>query len=75
MIAYRLGRIFQILALIDCGIALFFGGSMPRAGLAAQFNILLFAVVLFGAGRLLQRRGEASLRARQPGVADAEERT
>ena len=61
MFTYRFGRFLQVLAIIDCGVAFFLGGSMPRFGMAAQFNILIFAVVLFFAGRYLQKRGEAAL--------------
>ncbi len=62
MFTYRFGRFLQVLAIIDCGVALFLGGSMPRFGFAAQFNILIFAAVLFLAGRYFQKRGEAALR-------------
>ena len=64
MLLYRLGRLLQVLALIDAAFALFFGGAIPKiAGMDPQFQIILLAAVLFGAGRLLQRAGEKKLRA------------
>ena len=64
MLAYRFGRLLQILALIDCAFALFFSNLIPRmGGMDPQFQIVLFAGVLFVAGRFLQKKGEAALRA------------
>ncbi len=60
MLAYRFGRLLQILALIDCGVALFFPNL---GGMETQLQILLFAGVLFAAGRFFQKKGEAALRA------------
>jgi hypothetical protein len=75
MFTYRFGRFLQVLAIIDCGVALFLGGSVSRFGMAVQFNILIFAVVLFLAGRYFQKRGEAALRRDEAisGVSSAEE--
>jgi hypothetical protein len=61
MLAYRLGRALQLLAMADCGLALLIGFSAPSA-YAVQLLVLGSAALLFGAGRLLQRRGETSLR-------------
>ncbi|MBT6394505.1 MAG: hypothetical protein HOJ95_07355 [Nitrospinaceae bacterium] len=64
MALYRLGRILQGLALLDVAFALFFAGSIPvLGGMAAQFQIVLLAGALFGAGRFFQTKGEARLRA------------
>ena len=64
MLAYRLGRLLQILALIDCGFALFFSNLIPKlGGMDPQFQIVIFSGVLFVAGRFLQKKGEAVLRA------------
>lgn len=64
MTLYRLGRILQVLALLDVAFALFFAGSIPvLGGMAAQFQIVLLAIVLFGAGRFFQSKGESKLRA------------
>ncbi len=64
MLAYRFGRLLQILALIDCAFALFFSNLIPKmGGMDPQFQIVLFAGVLFAAGRFLQKKGEAALRA------------
>ncbi len=60
MLAYRFGRALQILAMVDCGVALLAGFVLPPGAYAIQLAILLSAAVLFGAGRILQRRGEAS---------------
>ncbi len=71
MFAYRFGRLLQILALIDCGVALF----VPNlGGMETQLQIVLLAGALFAVGRFLQKKGEASLRAsgKFP-VSDAEE--
>lgn len=62
MVRYRLGRALQFLAMVDCGVALMMGIANPAA-YGRQLVVLASAVVLFGAGRLLQRRGEAALRA------------
>jgi hypothetical protein len=64
MFAYRFGRLLQVLALIDCAFALFFGGAIPEfAGMDAQLQMVLLAGALFAAGRYLQGRGERSMRA------------
>ena len=64
MIYYRLGRILQILALIDCAFALFFVGLFPAfSGMEAQLQIVLFAGALFAAGRVFQKMGESRLQA------------
>ncbi|HJP13676.1 MAG: hypothetical protein QF701_13770 [Nitrospinota bacterium] len=64
MFAYRFGRLLQVLALIDCAFALFFGGATPEfSGMDAQLQIVLIAGALFAAGRYLQGRGERSMRA------------
>jgi hypothetical protein len=64
MTLYRFGRTLQVLALLDIGFALFFGGAIPAlGGMDSQLQIVLLAVVLFGAGRLIQTKGEARLRA------------
>jgi len=64
MIYYRLGRILQVLALIDCGIALFFADFFPSfSGMDAQLQIVIFAGALFAAGRVFQNMGESKLRA------------
>ncbi len=60
MLSYRFGRLLQILALIDCGVALFFPNL---GGMETQLQIVLFAGVLFAAGRFFQTKGEAALRA------------
>ncbi len=60
MFAYRFGRLLQILALIDCGVALFFPNL---GGMETQLQILIFAGVLFVSGRFFQKKGEAALRA------------
>lgn len=76
MFAYRFGRLLQILALIDCGFALFFSDLIPKlGGMDPQFQIIIFAGVLFAAGRFLQKKGEASLRASglMPPISDAGE--
>ena len=75
MLAYRIGRLLQILALIDCAFALFFSNLIPKlGGMDPQFQIVLFAGVLFAAGRVLQKKGEATLRAsgRIPPIEPAE---
>ncbi|MBI4252513.1 MAG: hypothetical protein HY618_08645 [Candidatus Tectomicrobia bacterium] len=61
MFAYRLGRALQLLAMADCGLALLIGLSAPSA-YAIQLLVLGSAALLFGAGRLLQRRGESAPR-------------
>ena len=61
MLAYRLGRALQLLAMADCGLALLIGFSAPSA-YGIQLLVLASAALLFGAGRLLQKRGEDSLR-------------
>jgi len=61
MLACRLGRALQLLAMADCGAALLIGLSAPSA-YGVQLLVLGSAALLFGAGRLLQRRGESSLR-------------
>lgn len=64
MTLYRLGRILQVLALLDVAFALFFAGLFPALqGMDAQLQIVLLAIVLFGAGRFIQTKGEARLRA------------
>ena len=60
MFFYRFGRLLQILALIDCGVALLFPNL---GGMETQLQIVLLAGVLFIAGRVLQKKGEAVLRA------------
>lgn len=52
---YGLGRALQILAMVDCGVALLIGALNPAA-YAVQLVILGSAVILFAAGRLMQRR-------------------
>ncbi len=52
---YGLGRALQILAMVDCGIALFIGISNPSA-YAIQLVILGSAVILFSLGRLIQKK-------------------
>lgn len=61
MFAYRLGRALQLLAMVDCGLALLIGLSAPSA-YAIQLLVLGSAALLFGAGRLLQRRGGSAPR-------------
>ena len=56
---YGLGRALQILAMVDCGIALFIGISNPSA-YAIQLVILGSAVILFSVGRLLQKKAPAT---------------
>ena len=64
MFAYRFGRLLQILALIDCGFALFFSHLIPKlGGMDPQFQIVLLAGVLFVTGRFFQKKGESALRA------------
>ena len=55
---YGLGRALQILAMVDCGIALFIGISNPSA-YAIQLIILGSAVILFSLGRLIQKKTHA----------------
>ena len=55
---YGLGRALQILAMVDCGIALFIGISNPSA-YAIQLIILGSAVILFSVGRLIQKKTHA----------------
>jgi len=50
-----LGRALQILAMVDCGVALLIGVLNPAA-YAIQLIILGSAVILFSAGRLLQKK-------------------
>lgn len=60
MLSYRFGRLLQILALIDCAVALF----IPNlGGMETQLQIVLFAGVLFAAGRYFQKKGEAAIHA------------
>lgn len=56
---HGLGRALQILAMLDCGIALFIGISNPSA-YAIQLVILGSAVILFSLGRLLQKKAHES---------------
>ncbi len=70
MLLYRIGRALQLLALIDCGVALFLGLNLSKGGMALQLKILLFAVVLFALGRFLQKRGEKALRAGEGAAGD-----
>jgi hypothetical protein len=64
MLFYRIGRLLQVLALIDCAFALFLPSLIPKmGGMDPQFQIVLLAGALFAVGRFLQKRGEASLRA------------
>jgi len=64
MALYWIGRILQVLALLDVAFAFFFAGSiLVVGGMAAQFQIVLLAIALFGAGRFFQTKGEARLRA------------
>ncbi|MBI3128436.1 MAG: hypothetical protein HYZ11_12590 [Candidatus Tectomicrobia bacterium] len=72
MLAYRLGRALQFLAMVDCGVALLIGLSAPQA-YGIQLLVLGSAALLFGAGRLLQRRGEASLPEASPREAGLQE--
>ena len=55
---YGLGRALQILAMLDCGIALLIGISNPSA-YAIQLVILGSAVILFSLGRLIQKKAHA----------------
>ena len=61
MFLYRLGRALQMLAIIDCALALYMGLYLPEKGFETQIYVLIFAVVLFGAGRLSEKRGTAAL--------------
>ncbi|MEK6710125.1 MAG: hypothetical protein AABZ64_06070 [Nitrospinota bacterium] len=74
MFLRRLGRALQLLAMVDCGLALLIGLSAPSA-YGVQLLVLGSAALLFGAGRLLQRRGEASLREATPREATPREST
>ena len=56
---YGLGRALQILAMVDCGIALFIGISNPSA-YAIQLIILGSAVILFSLGRLIQKKAHTT---------------
>ena len=55
---HSLGRALQILAMVDCGIALLIGISNPSA-YAIQLVILGSAVILFSLGRLAQKKAYA----------------
>ena len=55
---YGLGRALQILAMVDCGIALLIGVSNPSA-YAIQLVILGSAAILFFLGRLIQKKAHA----------------
>ncbi len=68
---YGLGRALQILAMVDCGIALLVGVSNPSA-YAIQLVILGSAVILFSLGRLLQKKARA-LRSYSPNESDGDE--
>lgn len=52
---HGLGRALQILAMVDCGVALLIGVSNPSA-YAIQLVILGSAVILFSLGRLIQKK-------------------
>ncbi len=52
---YGLGRALQILAMVDCGVALLIGVLNPSA-YVIQLAILGSAVILFSLGRLLQKK-------------------
>ena len=56
---YGLGRALQILAMVDCGVALLIGVLNPSA-YTIQLVILGSAVILFSAGRLLQKKTNTS---------------
>ena len=56
---YGLGRALQILAMVDCGVALLIGALNPSA-YAIQLIILGSAVILFSVGRLLQKKARAT---------------
>lgn len=56
---FGLGRALQILAMVDCGVALLIGVSNPSA-YAIQLVILGSAVILFSLGRLLQKKARAT---------------
>ncbi len=53
-----LGRALQVLAMVDCGVALLIGALNPSA-YAVQLVVLASAVALFAAGRLLQKKAGA----------------
>lgn len=53
-----LGRALQILAMVDCGVALLIGVLNPAA-YAIQLVILGSAVILFSLGRLLQKKAHS----------------
>lgn len=53
-----LGRALQILAMVDCGVALLIGVWNPAA-YAIQLVILGSAVILFSLGRLLQKKAHS----------------
>ena len=53
-----LGRALQILAMVDCGVALLIGVLNPAA-YAIQLVILGSAVILFALGRLLQKKAHS----------------
>ncbi len=55
---HGLGRALQILAMVDCGVALLIGVSNPSA-YAIQLVILGSAVILFSLGRLVQKKAYA----------------
>lgn len=61
MFFYRMGRTLQMLAIIDCALALYMGLYLPEKGFETQVYVLIFAVVLFGAGRLSEKWGTATL--------------
>ena len=56
---HGLGRALQILAMVDCGVALLIGISNPSA-YAIQLVILGSAVILFSLGRLLQKKARVT---------------
>ena len=56
---HGLGRALQILAMVDCGVALLIGALNPSA-YAIQLVILGSAVILFSVGRLLQKKARAT---------------
>ncbi len=68
---YGLGRALQILAMVDCAIALFVGMVNPAA-YAVQLAILGSAVVLFAAGRLIQQKAPAPGRRRLSSARESE---
>ena len=55
---YGTGRALQVLAMVDCGVALIVGILNPAA-YAVQLVILGSAVLLFGLGHRLEKKAQA----------------